>query len=251
MKVLLIPVTLLLSVALSACGPVGTVSDPEKEPDFGPGFFQSVEDTTDEDLEGGETNTVLPTPEQVEILERKSVFEKMLSFPQTKWNECAHRVTGNYSSYNCAASRTVSVILDEYLQNRLISCVDAGLGAQGGGTAKQVHLNHAGITGDARHSPKSLHAVNRAIDLKMIKVVLTNGVTKEFTYSKLGNRPFYTALRKCWGKTVHEYNGCPYYSGNSMLTGSIGWENSAHGSHMHLSVPYCVSGRYGSGLWVR
>lgn len=226
-----------------------TRHNPELEEDYGPGFWDSEIDTTDEDRNGGERNTQLPRKEvQIQV---QQFFQMLLSFPQTKWNECLDQVTGNYEDAKCVQGRNISEILDSYLQTRLQACVDEGLKAQGGGKTKTYHITHAGITADARHSPKSLHSYNRAIDVKIVKVKLTDGTEKQFTYSKVGNRPFYTALRKCWGKTVHDYNGCPYYSGNPSLTGSIGWENTQHGRHMHLSVPYCVNGSYGSGLWVR
>jgi hypothetical protein len=222
--------------------------DPELEQDYGPGFWDADRDTTVEDTEGGETNTDLPTPDQIDKIQRES-FLQILKFPQTIWNECTAVVTGNYQDAKCAPGRNISEILNEYLQQKFIACVDAGLASQGGGTANVIHITHAGITADANHSPKSLHAVNRAIDVKVINVQLTDGNEKQFTYSKTGNRPFYTGLRKCWGAVVHNDNGCPYYANSPGLTGSIGWENSSHGHHMHLSVPYCVNGQYGAYYW--
>lgn len=239
--------------ALSACARQGY--DPERDDaDFGKGFFEvdeDLKDMTKEDKAGGETSheTIEPGA-RVDTIEKQTTATR-LSFPQTKWNECVDKVTGNYETYQCVSRRDISVILDSYLQERLISCVDSGLAAQGGGTSRRLHITHAGITADARHSPRSLHSVNRAIDIKIIQVELYGGSTKTFTYSKLGNRPFYTALRDCWGRTVSRHNGCPLYADNPKLTGSIGWENADHGRHMHLSVPYCLSGAYGSGLWVR
>lgn len=244
---------LILCVSASNATAQTAAQDPEQEQDYGPGFFSSEVDTTQDDMEGGEVNSELPDQDELtETLKNKSPIESLISFPQKTWMECRDTVTGNYLDYTCAAQgRTVSVILDSYLQKRLIACVDAGLSAQGGGTSEVLHITHAGITADANHSPKSLHSVNRAIDVKVVKVKLSDGQEKQFTYSKVGNRPFYTALRNCWGRTVNTYNGCPYYGGSPQLTGSIGWENTDHGRHMHLSVPYCVNGKYGNGLWRR
>lgn len=244
---------LMLFVSVNPVYSQDSAHDPELEQDFGPGFFNGDVDTTNEDANGGETNTELPNQDELmETLKRESPIESLLSFPQKTWMECSDPVTGNYLDSICAPKgRTISVILDSYLQNRLMACVDAGLAAQGGGSAQVLHITHAGITADARHSPYSLHSVNRAIDIKILKVQLSSGQEKQFTYSKVGNRPFYTALRDCWGRTVNYYNGCPLYGGDPKLTGSIGWENTQHGHHMHLSVPYCVNGRYGAGLWRR
>lgn len=233
--------TLLISACMTAAA----------EQDYGPGFWDSELDLTQENREGGETNTDLPDPATIETLRRRSPIEALINFPQTHWNECSDRVTGNYSDIACARARGISVILDEYLQDRLIACVDKGLEAQGGGTAEAIHINHAGITADSNHSPRSLHSVNRAIDIKSIKVQLTNDTDKEFKYSLASNRPFYKAMRKCWGNVVHTVNGCPLYRGDASLTGSIGWEDRDHGRHMHLSVPYCVGGNYGSYYWIK
>ncbi|MGE0528505.1 MAG: hypothetical protein AB7G93_17295 [Bdellovibrionales bacterium] len=238
--------------------------DPELEPDYGLGFWNTEIDTTEEDSVGGEMNTKLVGPqEEVDRLYKESLrlqvprsdanplFEIFLNFPQTHWNECEDAVTGNYVDYACARRRMISVILNKYLQGSLISCVDAGLKAQGGGTAEAIHIIHAGITADTNHSSQSLHSVNRAIDIKVIQAQLKSGEVRQFTYSKVGNRPFYQALRNCWGKVVRTGNSCPFYRGDAGLTGSIGWENRAHGFHMHLSLPYCMNGRYGPGLWQR
>jgi hypothetical protein len=247
---------LLIFASVTGCGKGFTAYNPaELEQDFGEGFFDDKLDTTAEDHEGGETHGELPHPDVIEeiLAEEGGVSAKStLSFAQTIWNECTQNPSGNYAEYACVQKRNISVILDTFLKQRLLQCVEQGMTAQTGpGKAKSIHINHAGVTGDPRHSPKSLHSFNRAIDVKMIRATLTDGTVRQYTYSKTGNRTFYTALRKCWGNVVHTYNGCPLYGGNPMLTGSIGWENSDHGRHMHLSVPYCLSGKYGSGIWVR
>lgn len=230
--------------------------DPETEQDYGPGFWDADPNLgvdrsqhVEPDLIGDEDNI---RTYQEEVIQRDgfhSFMQNFLSFPQIQWNECKGNPTANYLEFACSPSRTISVILNKYLQETLMSCVDEGMRAQGGGTAAALHITHAGITADARHSPHSLHSKNRAIDIKALAVQLTNGETRQFTYAKVGNRPFYTGLRKCWGKKINTGNGCPLYSGNPALTGSIGWENTQHGHHMHLSVPYCINGRYGPGLW--
>jgi hypothetical protein len=172
-------------------------------------------------------------------------------FAQTIWNECDDVVTANYNGYKCAQSRNISSMLKSFIDKHMYKCVDAGLAAQGGGKTSEFHIVHNGITGDPEHSPKSLHAENRAIDIKTIKVKLTSGSQKEFVYEGTTNREFYKAFRKCWGTVVATYNGCPYVSGGVSQTGSIGWENADHQHHLHTSIPYCVAGDYGSGYYER
>lgn len=237
--------------------------DPETEPDYGPGFWESEYDTTAEDEAGGEKHeehleTQGPAGASSELYIESSedfdlhdILEPLIRFPQTRWNECSDRITGNYGSFGCSSRRNIAVILKSFMNSALLKCVNAGLEAQGGGYARSLHIQHAGITADSRHSSKSLHSVNRAIDVKKIRVQKTNGRTQEFTYAKTGNRPFYTALRRCWGRTIADENSCPLYKRSTLLTASIGWENRNHGRHMHLSVPYCISGRHGPGLWKR
>jgi hypothetical protein len=166
-------------------------------------------------------------------------------FAQTSWKECVDVVTGNYYGYKCATSRGISVILKKFMDEHMYKCVDAGLTAQGGGQSADFHIVHAGIKGDPRHSPKSMHAENRAIDIKSIEVKLTSGAVKNFVFDGSGSTAFFGAFRSCWGKVVNQFNGCPLYKGKANLTATIGKENADHQHHMHTSVPYCVNGKYG------
>lgn len=248
-------VALAMALTLSACGEgLKSVNSNEQfnpaelEPDYPEGFFSKDEDLTHEDEEGGESHTTLENQDDA-LLQQD--FQAFFRFAQTTWDECNEEVTGNYTGANCVKKRSISVILKSFLADHLFQCVDEGLKAQGGGTASELHITHAGIAGDPRHSPRSLHAENRAIDIKSLRVVLANGQSKLFTYSKLGNRPFYSALRNCWGRVVNRFNECPLYSGKTLYTGSIGWENSQHGMHMHLSVPYCFDNQHGPYFWRR
>lgn len=172
-------------------------------------------------------------------------------FQQTTWGECSEAITGNYSGYKCSDRRAISVILKKFIGENIYACINKGLAAQGGGTIKELHIEHNGITGDANHSPRSLHAENRAIDIKAFDMKLQSGAVKKLVYAGTANRAFYTAFRKCWGEVVKTKNGCPYYRGNVMYTGSIGWEDANHRQHMHLSVPHCVGGAYTSSYFQR
>ena len=196
-----------------------------------------------------ETDQGVMTPEE-EVEYEKTYFPGSAKaftykFSQTSWKECVDVVTGNYYGYKCATSRGISVMLKSFMDQHMYKCVNAGLAAQGGGTVDDYHIVHAGIKGDPNHSPKSMHAENRAIDIKSIEVQLTSGAVKNFVFSGTSSNPFFGAFRSCWGKVVRDFNSCPYYKGTASLTGSIGKEDGNHQHHMHTSVPYCVSGNYG------
>lgn len=183
---------------------------------------------------------------------QKGNFEILnFRFQQTDWRECTDEITGNYSGYNCANRRAISVILKDFMDAYMPICVQEALDEVDGGQLDQLHIIHDGILGDRRHSPRSMHAENRAIDIDSFVVTNYAGEKKRYLYEDVKNRPFYTAFRSCWGRIVHENNGCPYYAGNPLRTGSIGWEDKNHRHHMHTSVPYCVSGNYGSYYYNR
>jgi hypothetical protein len=172
-------------------------------------------------------------------------------FEQTSWRECTDFVTGNYSGYNCANRRGISVILKEFMDTHMPACVQEGLNAVGEGELDQLHIIHDGILGDRRHSPRSMHAENRAIDIRSFRIAMYDGRELNFKFNDNSKRNFFKAFRSCWGKVVHEENGCPLYSGDQGRTGSIGWEDSNHQNHMHTSVPYCVNGRYAGRYYRR
>lgn len=197
-----------------------------------------------------ETDEHVMSPEEEEAYLNLNIpgTEKATTFrfAQTTWNECKDPITGNYLGYNCATSRGISVILDSFMNAHIEKCINSGLAAQGGGTAADLHIVHAGIFADPYHSPRSLHSENRAIDIRSFSVKLTSGAVKNFVFEGNQDQKFFAAFRSCWGGVVHTYNGCPYYKGTPGLTGSIGHEDRNHQHHMHTSVPYCVNGQYGS-----
>jgi hypothetical protein len=180
-----------------------------------------------------------------------SMSAQAYRFAQTTWGECSEAITGNYSGYACSDKRNISVILKKFIGENIYTCINKGLSAQGGGTVADLHIIHDGITGDRNHSPRSLHAENRAIDIKSLEMKLHNGQVRSVVFKGTANRPFYTAFRKCWGDVVNRLNGCPLYSGSTQLTASIGWENANHQNHLHLSVPYCVNGKYRSEYYMK
>ena len=206
--------------------------------------------------EAKETGASVLTPEQEEAYyeeaRRKGNYELLdFRFEQTDWRECTDNITGNYSGYKCANRRAIASILKNFMDDYMPTCVQEALDEVGGGELDQLHIIHDGILGDRRHSPRSMHAENRAIDIDSFVVTTYDGKTKKYLYESSANRGFYTAFRKCWGRIVHENNGCPYYKNTPLRTGSIGWEDSDHQHHMHTSVPYCVGGSYGSYYYNR
>lgn len=220
---------------------------------------QTLEDDVETDesvLTPEQEENYRPPSQTPEWLPKLGVFvqrqvQVMTSFPQTKWRECDADVTGNYSGYGCSNHREISVILDGFVQSQLQLCVTQALGATGVGAADSTHLVHVGIKGDANHSPHSLHAASRAIDLKTFVVSRRDGQRREIVYANEANRPFFRAFRSCWGQVLAARNKCPLYNGEPGLTGSIGWEDARHRQHLHVSVPHCTDGQYGSYYWQR
>jgi hypothetical protein len=196
------------------------------------------------------------TPEEearfYEEAHQKGNFEILdFRFEQTSWRECTDYVTGNYSGYNCANRRQISVILKDFMDKYMPVCVQEGLDAIGEGELDQLHIIHDGILGDRRHSPRSMHAENRAIDIRAFRITMYDGREVEYRFNDSSKRNFFKAFRACWGKTVNEKNDCPLYSGDVGRTGSIGWEDRNHQNHMHTSVPYCVNGSYAGRYYRR
>ncbi len=175
-------------------------------------------------------------------------------FAQTHWRECQDFVTGNYLNYACARNRGISVILKSFLEDHVFECVGRGLKAQGYPNeymVREVHLVHAGILGDPRHSPRSLHSENRAIDIKTFRVDIDGHGRANFHVGDLINKPFIDEFRSCWGEALYDYNECPLFNGEAFLTGSIGREDRNHQNHLHTSVPYCVGGSYAGNYFRR
>ncbi len=228
--------------------------DPETEQDYAPGFFTETEGLSakidhPEDSEDGSTKLYGPD-EDVQALDTDDL--KTTAGSPRLWPECKHiKATGNYTGYQCSARRVIGERLLIAFDEVLLDCINVALAAQGGGIAAKVHLEHVGIMANDKHSPRSNHSIGRAIDIKRIAAELQSGGQRIFTYAKLGNRPFYTALRACWGEAMVNWNDCPLYKGDAGLTASIGWENQRHGQHLHLSVPVCFNGSLDGRWWAK
>lgn len=172
------------------------------------------------------------------------------AFPYRYWNECSQPMSGNYHGHTCAAKRRISEILFEFLDNHIGSCIEEAANTNGW-IVDNYHLTHKGIYGDRNHSSRSLHAEGRAIDISAITVTRPSGKKVKLDYKSYSGGKFYSRLRSCWGKVISRYNNCPAYNGMISRTGSIGSENRHHRVHLHLSVPYCISGRYAGSYYRR
>lgn len=207
------------------------------------------------DTEVDDDRFVLTPDEEQEfwkaMAEEDGFITILFRFAQSDWYECVDEVTGNYRGFSCAKRRQVASILKDFMDQHMPVCVNRALQVHGHGELSELHLIHMGILGDPRHSPRSLHAENRAIDIHTMRVSFADGSRKDFVFSNRENRGFFQSFRECWGERLVEFNDCPFYQGKPGLTGSIGWEDANHQNHMHTSVPYCVNGRYGRGFFQR
>lgn len=172
-------------------------------------------------------------------------------FPQTDWLECRDYVTGNYINFGCVQRRRISEILKDFIDEHLTQCIDQVLTNSGYPKARDYHLVHIGVFGDPRHSPRSLHSQNRAIDIQSIRLTLESGRQKNLRFSQSQNSWFFNPLRQCWGRAISTYNDCPLFNNQLRLTGSIGKEDPNHQNHLHLSVPYCINKRYAGNYFRR
>ncbi len=201
-------------------------------------------------LEAEETGESVLSPEAAEeyFLEQESLKG---IFQQTKWLECSDDITGNYSGFGCTNRRGISAILEEFKNRNFYVCVNQALAKVGKPQAVDLHVTHDGIQGDANHSPRSLHAEARAVDVDSFVVTYGSGQSERISFKYASNNAFYNEFRSCWGRAVHEQNGCPLISGRYDLTGSIGKEDRNHQNHVHVSVPYCIGGNYSSRFFRR
>lgn len=176
---------------------------------------------------------------------------------QVNWDECAGgsqsgRQSENFSegmiggyfldTPNRCGDRRISKNLMDFINNHLAQCIQDSLGDQGvSGNVSSVMIGHRGITGDTNHSSRSLHSVNRAIDVATFHIKLDNGEVLERSANNLQrtepHMAFFASFRSCWSEKIvenHEAN-CP----GSVPKGTIGCEDSNHQGHIHLSLPYC------------
>lgn len=179
---------------------------------------------------------------------------------QTTWNECGSgsaasghkrsnfqrgQVTGYYLGTPTRCNRAnISTEFLNFINRNLASCVSLSLRSQGVTAAVNgVVIGHRGITGDQNHSSRSLHSINRAIDVATLHIQLANGqVIERSANGQQGRNPhrdFYTNFRRCWSQRISSSHSSPCPGREPK--GSIGHENSDHRGHLHLSLPHCPS----------
>jgi hypothetical protein len=216
-------------------------------------FFTQTAQANEPELEPGQEHEheSVFNPEMEDFWIKNSI-QLENAFPQTRWQECNYKITGNFSGYACNNRRLVSVTMKNFLSNEMEKCAESALRRVGiNGRIRDSHIEHVGIQGDRNHSPRSLHSESRAIDVRSFSFELNNSRTRRFVFASSSSQPFFREFRKCWGQRVKSRLGCPYISNRPDRTGSIGKEDSNHQNHLHLSVPYCVNGRYSSRYFRR
>lgn len=147
-------------------------------------------------------------------------------------NECepGNGLSFKYSE-GCVKAQKVDKQFYDFFNNHFAKCAQESAQVEG---VAQISIIHDGITGDSNHTNKSMHATQRAIDLKSIAIKDSSGNEKKFTAESQDG--FFTALRSCWHNAmVAEMSNCP----GSQPKGSIGNEDENHHHHVHLSLPYC------------
>lgn len=173
---------------------------------------------------------------------------------QVYWNECSGNPTANYHSdgvlqpKKCSKRRKMSREFFQFFEENFSACTIESLAkVRGKGEAdaiERIHFSHRGVAGDTRHSNRSLHSINRAIDIAKIHIV-SNGRNIVFDAKKQhsgDDKVFYKQFRHCWDRSITQYQGnC---SGSSYPVGSIGYEDRQHREHVHTSLPKCNSNYY-------
>ena len=156
---------------------------------------------------------------------------------QIRFNACdpSGGITARYyENARCGSVRKISKTFNGFLRRNLKACVEQG-------TRKRVqHVNiiDAGISGDPRHTSRSLHSMNRAIDIKSFEITYTDGSTETINSDQQSQRAsFFQGFAQCWSNAViaQTSGSCP----GSIPKGFIGREDPDHRHHIHISLPYC------------
>lgn len=195
----------------------------------------------------------------------KSRGHRCITEPMAYWDETGGTkyFSGNYDRLPPDPKQKISRSLAEALDKHFARCAETGVRAAGIlGPLEGLHIRNAGIIGDSNHTSRSLHSTARAIDIKSIQAVV-GGREYLFVQARASNdstsadRKFMDGFRKCWADTMTadppEGYGCPAEEDRRNprerrldREGSIGWEDSDHRHHLHLSLPYCAD--YSSGV---
>lgn len=182
--------------------------------------------------------------------------KKIKGEEQVLWNECAGTMTANYGEnsrgklthYKCSKKRKMSKKFFDFFESNFSSCTKQAFlkvkGQKAFNGIEKISFTHEGVAGDTRHSNKSLHSINRAIDIALINVS-SGGKNYSFDVKKQKGgleKKFFDEFRSCWHRAVTELQGnC---TGTSTPVGTIGHEDGHHHNHIHVSLPRCGGGFY-------
>lgn len=209
--------------------------------------------------------TTMTSPEHahfVLITDALAFHYETESVMDIKWNECNNRYfTGRYSILKkCSTRRFLDDTFTKFLEKNLLSCVNQGLKKAKKPQAVSVFVLHDGTAGDGRHrTTQSLHNVGLAIDIAEFTVKSRSNRNLKISYQKAVRSPrsweiaFYKGFRLCWGKkTVQRDRNCKSRNRRYNISkglnyqGSIGWEDSKHRNHIHISHPICSGSKRNS-----
>ncbi|GEM_PF-3167274 len=174
---------------------------------------------------------------------------------QVIWDECKG-IKSNYddgAQSSTCKKRKVSKEFITFFDKNFASCVQTAVKGYKEGNNQaidEIKFSHAGIAGDPRHSNRSYHSVNRAMDIRSISYVQDGKkvTLKVSDQKKSPTKEFFEKFRKCWSeKIIETSNKCP----GSSNKGSIGHEHKNHQHHLHLSLPYCPRYHNGSKYFLK
>ncbi len=184
------------------------------------------------------------------------------SIMDIKWNECNNRYfTGRYALLkSCSTQRFLDNTFTRFLEKNLLTCVNAGLSQAKKTRAASVFVLHDGTSGNKSHQATvSLHNIGYAIDIAEFTVKSRSNRSLKINYKRATANPrswemaFFQGFRLCWGRaTVKRDGACasrnrPYNVKRGLnYQGSIGWEDSKHRNHIHVSHPVCSGSKRNS-----
>lgn len=155
---------------------------------------------------------------------------------------------GDSLKLSCDLMPVSQVWLDSFLE-ALPKCIEESTQAVGWGFPDSLVVHSVMIYMHKGSSGKlSLHAPARAVDISKLELVYPEG-SRDVVVSLAGEsnnvggdatleRKFLRAFRGCWSAYLVDHAKCSNWSKDN-FRGSVGWEDSAHQNHLHLSRPFC------------
>ncbi len=155
---------------------------------------------------------------------------------------------GNSIQLKCERMPVSEVWLQTFLE-ALPQCIAESTAAVGWKMPASVVVHsvmiymHKGSNGKL-----SLHAPARAVDISKLELIDSKGSQNVVvSLANQANNPiddttterkFLRAFRGCWSDTLVDRYACSNWNKQN-FRGSVGWEDSAHQNHLHLSRPFC------------